>query len=546
VTASASETATSPRRLLRSSAVVGLGTSASRVTGFVRFAAITYALGGRTAIGGTYGYASQTPSMLYELLLGGVLTATLVPLFVRHTEEHDDEATSAVFTVSAIALAGITVVGIVLAPVIIRLFTLRVEGPERVAEQDVATALLRLFMPMIFFYGLTTLCTALLNARRQFAAAAFAPVLNNIVVIALFLALPRLADDPITLSEVQGDTPLLLLLGLGTTAGIAAVTLTLLPAVRAAGTRLRFLPAWRHKAVTTMARLSGWSVGYVIANQVALSFVLVLANSESGALVYLTAYTFFQLPHGLLAVSLTTTLAPEMASAAGRGDVETLRERLSLGLRLIVVVVLPAAAGYVGLARPVVVALLQRGAFSGSDAEVVADTIVGFAVGLVFFSFYLFSLRAFYALQDTRTPFFLNCFENAVNIVLAGTLYAWLGVPGLALAFSGAYACAAAVTLAVLRRRLGRVDGRRVAAAGGRAAAAGAALGVVTWIASRWLGWDGVGRAAVTTAVGLTAGLAAYVAGMLALRAPELATLRALLPSRRADDRGAGQTSAPM
>ena len=521
-----------PRHLLRSSAVVGLGTALSRVTGFVRVAAIAYALGGST-VAGVYSYASQTPSMLYELLLGGVLTATLVPLFVRQVEAHDEDATSAVFTVSAIALIALTVIGVVVAPWIVRLYTFRVEGADRAGQQELATGLLRLFMPLIFLYGMVALENALLNARRRFAAAALAPVLNNVVVIALFLALPRIADEPLTLDRVRNDTGLVVLLGLGTTAGIAAVALTLVPALLRAGARLRALLDWRHAAVAQMVRLSGWTVGYVVANQVALWVVLVLANGvDGGPFLYLSAYAFFQLPHGLLAVSLMTTIAPEMASAAGRGDMPGLRERLSFGLRLTIVAVLPAAAVFVGLARPIVVALLERGAFSGADSAVVADTIVGFAVGLVPFSVYLFALRAFYSLHDTRTPFLLNCFENAVNVVLAIPLYAWLGIPGLAFSFSAAYAAAAVLTLAVLRRRLDGFDGRAVADTAARVLAAGLAVAGVSWLVARGLGWETTGRAVVTTAAGIGAGGALYIAGMVALRVPELATLRTLVPGR--------------
>jgi putative peptidoglycan lipid II flippase len=523
------------RRLLRSSAIVGLGTSASRITGYARVAAIAYALGG-SALAGTYAYASQTPSMLYELLLGGVLTATLVPLFVRYVERRDEDAASAIFTISALALIVVTAIGVVIAPWIVHLFTLRVDGAERAAQQEVATTLLRLFMPMVLFYGMTALATALLHAHRKFTAAAIAPVLNNVVVIAVFLAIPRLYDgNELRLANAQHDTTLLLLLGIGTTAGVAAVAIVLVPALLHTRAHLRFLPAWRHHAVVTMARLSGWTIGYVIANQVALWFVLILANGENGGpFLYLSAYTFFQLPHGLLAVSLTTTLAPEMASAAGRGDLAALRERLAFGMRLIGVMILPAAAAYIGLARPIVVVLLQRGAFSAADAAVVADSIAAFSVGLVFFSIYLFALRAFYALPDTRTPFIINCFENAANVLFAIPLYLWLGIPGLALAFSAAYVVASIVTLDLLRHRIGGLGGRRTFDSLARCALAAVAVAVVTWAASAVIGWDGTGRALASTVVGLLAGTVVYVGGLALLRVPELGQLRDLLPGRAA------------
>jgi putative peptidoglycan lipid II flippase len=525
--------ADSARRLVRSSAVVGLGTGLSRVTGFLRVAAIAYALGGAT-LAGTYSYANETPNIVYELLLGGILTATLVPIFVRHVEERDDDAINAVITVAMTVLTAVTLVGIVLAPWIVRLYTLRVTGGDRTAQQQLATALLRLFLPQMVFYCFTAMASALLNAHRRFAAAAFCSIANNVVVIALFVTLPRVTG-PLTFDRVRHDTPLVLALGLGTTAGIAAMALVLVPALRHAGVRLRFLLDWRHAAVATMLRLSGWTIGYVVANQIALWLVLVLANGERGGpFLYLAAYAFFVLPHGLFAVSLMTTTAPELAAAAARNDLVALRDRLSLGLRLTVTVVVPAAALYIGLARPIVVALLQHGRFTGGAAGTVADTLVGFSVGLVGFSVYLFALRAYYSLHDTRTPFVLNAFENAVNVVLALVLFAWLGIPGLALAFSGAYAVAALVTLAALRRRLGGIDGRRLLGTSARLLVVGLAVAATTWAVSRWLGWSGAGRAVLTTAVGSLAALAVAVGGLAVLRVPELEVLRALLPGRRA------------
>ena len=224
------------------------------------------------------------------------------------------------------------------------------------------------------------------------------------------------------------------------------MALALLPPLARLHTHLRFLPRWRHPAVLTMLRLSGWTVGYVIANQIALLVVTVLANgTDGGPFIYISAYAFFQLPHGLFAVSLMTTFTPEMASAAARNDLDALRAQLSRGIRLAAVVIVPAAALYLGLARPIIVALLQRGAFTAARrARRSSDTLVVFAVGLLPFSVYLFALRAFYARHDTFTPFWLNCVENAVNIALAFPLYAWLGIPGLALAFALAYFVGAA------------------------------------------------------------------------------------------------------
>ena len=390
-------------------------------------------------------------------------------------------------------------------------------------------------MPLIFFYGMVALATALLERApavcRRCARAGPQQRRHHCHLPRA----PRLFDEPLTLDSVRDDTALVLLLGLGTTAGVAAVALALVPAIMRSGARLRFLPRFRHAAVATMVRLSGWTVGYVIANQIALWVVLVLANSndmDGGPFLYLSAYAFFQLPHGLLAVSLMTTIAPEMASAAARNDIAGLRERLSFGLRMTIMVVLPAAAAFIGIARPMVVALAPAGRVHRGRVGVTAEAIIGFAVGLVPFSVYLFSLRAFYSFQDTRTPFLLNCFENAANIVLAFPLYAWLGIPGLALAFSGAYALAAVATLAVLRRRLGTSTAGASPTPPRACWWSGRRCGTATWAISRGLGWETTGRAVLTTIVGVIVGAGVCLAGLVVVRVPELAELRALLPGR--------------
>jgi putative peptidoglycan lipid II flippase len=518
--------------LVRSSALVAVGTALSRVTGFARIAAIAYALGAST-LAGTYSYANEAPNIVYELLLGGVLTATLVPLFVRYHETHDEDAPSAIFTVAIVALAGITVVGVLAAPWIVDLYTLNVKGGNVAQQQELATALLRLLMPQMLFYGIAALATAMLNAQRRFLAAAFAPVLNNAVAAAVFLMLPRVADGSLTVDNVLHDDALILLIGLGTTAGVVVMAVALLPPLARLHSHLRFLPRWRHPAVRLMVRLSGWTVGYVIANQIALLIVTILANgTDGGPFIYISAYAFFQLPHGLFAVSLMTTFTPELARAATRDDLPSLRVQVSRGIRLAALVIVPASAMYIGLARPIIVALLQRGSFDAADASAVSDTLLAFSVGLLPFSVYLFAMRAFYARHDTFTPFWLNCIENAVNVALAFPLYAWLGIPGLALAFSLAYTVAAIITLVVLRAQLHGIDGAQLWSSLSRIVVAGAAVAGISWGVGELVGWSNFVEAVVAVGAGALAGGVVYLGMLVLLRIEERSALLALVPAR--------------
>jgi putative peptidoglycan lipid II flippase len=390
------------------------------------------------------------------------------------------------------------------------------------------------FLPQMIFYGLTALASAILNARRRFVAAAYAPVLNNVIVIGGLVAFAHMTaasrSEWIDVRRISGDAGKLALLGVVTTAGVAAMGLVLLPAMHHARTRLRPVFEWKHPAVRKMLRLSGWTIGYVVTNQIALLFVLVLAKSGTTGDVsaYLYAYAFYQVPHGLLAVSIMTTMMPELSSSAAQLDLTGLARKFRLGLRYIVLLMLPAAVLFIVLAQPMV-GVLVRGGFSAHDAAVTADTLQAFSIGLVPFSVYLYALRGFYALADTRTPFMINAIENVANIGLALALFPSLGVQGLALAWSGAYSIAAILALVMLRRRIpGPVDAT-VGATVVRASIAGFALAIVAAPLAAAIGRETANRALVASAVAAAAGGIAYFLVLLALRAPELRSLLASL-----------------
>jgi len=303
------------------------------------------------------------------------------------------------------------------------------------------------------------------------------------------------------------------------------MTVALWPFVRRAGIHLRWVFDWRHSAVREVARLSGWTVGYVITNQVALLVVLILANRTGGGVAaYTIAFVFFQLPHALIAVSLMSALVPEMSSAVRRDDMPAYKRHFSLGIRLISLVVLPASVGYIVLADPIVTALVENGA--AKDVGLISDCLAMFSVGLLGFSLYLFILRGFYARRDTRTPFFLNVVENALNIALALLLEPWLGVKGLALALALAYSASAVVAFLVLRLRVGLLGGRRLVLAIGKIGVASLAMGVAVALVASRVGADDGGGALVRAAAGVMVGLVVFLVTAVALRTEELSALR--------------------
>jgi putative peptidoglycan lipid II flippase len=306
---------------------------------------------------------------------------------------------------------------------------------------------------------------------------------------------------------------------------------------------------WRHPAVRKLARLSGWTIGYVATNQVAFWVALFLAYGHSGdASIYLAAFIFFQLPHGLFAVSIMTALAPELASSASRGDIDGLRRQFALGFRLMTLVVLPAAAILAVLSRPIVNALLDYGSFTAANGAATAETLLAFSLGLLSFSAYLFTLRGFYAMQDTRTPFLLNCLENGLNIVLAIALYPAFGVEGLALSWSIAYIVAMVAALVAMRRRLDRLEGRHLADTFLRVLAGTAVLAGLSWAVAQAIGYDTPGRAIVATVAALVVGGTGFLVTVHLLRVGELRLLRDALRRSApvADGAGPGPEEAAV
>ncbi len=520
--------------LVRSSAVVAVGTGLSRLTGLLRTVALAYAVG-TTFLGDGYNLANTTPNMVYDLLLGGILSATLIPVFVDNVRQRDDEASDAVLTVTTVALIVVTLVAMAASPLIVAVYTAGLPPDQARQEASVAVPLMLMFLPQVLFYGLTALGTALLNARRRFAVPAIAPVLNNLVVIAMLAAFARVAGSHPTIEQVNHDTGLLLLLGLGTTAGIVAMTVVLWPAITRSGPRPHWRFDHRNPAVRTVARLSGWTFGAVAANQAALFVTLRLLNGPNGEVsAYTYAFIFFQLPYGLLAVSIMTTFMPELASLFGRGDERGYRQRFGQGLRLIALVTVPAALGYIFLAKPIISVLLGYGAFTQASAQQTTDALVWLAVGLPGFATFLYAMRGFYARKDTKTPFLLYLVENGINIVLAVSLVGRFGLKGVIASYSIAYAVSAVAALVVLRRRTGGLDGRASANSLWRIAVAAVIMALVVWPISRAVGGvSGIGGI-VRVGVGTAVGVAAYVGALIVARSPDLAWVVARLRRRRA------------
>ncbi len=516
----------SRRGLLGSSAIVAVGTGLSRVTGLARTIVIAAVLG-TSLLGDTFNLANTTPNIFYDLILGGILAATLVPIMVERFDRGDTKAIDALASVITACLVALTIVAVAVSPLLMKLYTLGLDASEASEQTAVAVPLLMLFMPQVLFYGLTALWTAILHARRSFAVPAFAPVLNNVVVICLFGGLGLASAGELNFDEVRSNTAMLALLGLGTTSGIVAMTVVLWPALRRAGVRLRWNPDWRNPALRTVARLSGWTFGYVAANQAVFLVVLMLLNAQGDVAAYSYAWQFFQLPVGLFAVSVMTTFMPELALHAGRRDMASYRLRFSQGLRLGTLVVLPTAASLAVLATPFVTVLLEWGDFDAASTAATAPLLAWLALGLPAFAVFLFTMRGFYAFKDTRTPFFLNLFENGLQIALSFALVVPFGAEGVMVAFSVSYLATAVAGLVMLHRRAGGLGGIVPGLVRQGVAAASAAV-VMLAFSVLYDATDRLGSL-VEMGGGVVIGVGTYVVALAVLRGDEAGLLRSLL-----------------
>jgi putative peptidoglycan lipid II flippase len=515
--------------LLKSNLAVATGTAVSRITGVVRVAVLGAVLGTPGAVADAYDLANGTPNMIYELLIGGVLSSSLVPLFTRLRDDEDDEGQSAVVTVAVIVISVITIAAVLLAPLIFHLYSILVSATVDADQyRHVGTVLARIFLAQIFFYGLNALATSLLNARRRFFAAAWVPVLSNIVIIASLLMVPSVMDGAVpTLQDVLDNGTLRWLLGGGATLGIAVMAVALIPALVAAKVRVRFRPDFKHPAVATLKSLSGWALGYVVANQVAVVVIRNLLRGGDGSVfAYSRAYLWFVLPHGLLAVSIATTFLPEMSSAINRKDKPALIDRTSLGIRLISLVTIPAGFGLFVLRRPIIGAAFQHGNVTAEDALLTSRALGGFALGLVGFSVYLFVLRVFYAHQDARTPFVINVGENLINILLAFVLVDRFGLLGLGLSFAIAYLLSSLWALQVVTYKVPGFPMRSLLVALGRMTLASVVMAEAVWLVARLVGDNSGTGAVVRVVVGSVVGAVVYIGMLLVLGTPELTQLR--------------------
>ena len=467
------------RSVLASSAVMASGTVVSRVSGYARGMLLSVAIGNELHAD-LFNVGNTIPNMLYILLAGGVFNAVLVPQLVR-AQKHEDggEAyTNRIITLAAIFLGVVTLLLVVAAPLVMRLYLSgSYDCPSLAAQRDSAIAFARYCLPQVFFYGMFVLVGQILNARGRFGPMMWAPIANNLISVAVLVAYlvwfgpvsPAGSRGPYTSTQE-------LVLGLGSTLGIAVQLLILVPYLRKAGFAFRPRYDFRNSGLGHTLRLGLWTVLFVVVNQIAYTVVVRLASggtadagaacgappaASTGYTVYANAFLFVMVPHAIVTVSLATAILPRLSARAASGDLPGLARTLASTLRTALSVVVPFALLLPLVALDGVKVLFGYGA-TATTFEHYAPSLILFGPGLVFFTVHYLVLRGFYALELNRTVFFVQCAVAATNIVAALLLVRHASPldtsPALVGAYGTSYAVGALVSYAVLRRTLGGLE----------------------------------------------------------------------------------------
>src|SRR5215831_10730248 len=460
--------------VVRSSGVMALGTLASRGTGFLRTLVLAYALG-LGAVSIAYNNANTLPNTVYDLMLGGILTSIVVPLLVNAAKRDADGGEAydqRTFTLVTLALLALTVIATLAATLLVSLYAHSLTGPQR----ELTVIFAYFFIPQIFFYGICSLAGGVLNARGHFAAPMWTPVINNIVVIAVLLLFIATGGIGVTLAGAAGPTITageVQLLGFGTTLGIIAQTVALIPFLRRVGFRWRPRFDFRRAELAEIRRMAGPLFGYILTTQVAFLVVQNVANAASNHAKYdgFPAYNYagqlFQMPYAIVGISVITALLPRMSSHAAERRYSLVRSDFSGGVRLSSVIVVPAALVLAVLGPALAEALLGYGSTSVAEAHYIGLVFSVFSLGLVPYMMFQLMLRVFYAMHDSRTPMYIGVAVMATNIAFSllalAVLPAGHVVEGVAAAFGLANVVGTVISWRILSRRLHGLAGRQIA-----------------------------------------------------------------------------------
>jgi putative peptidoglycan lipid II flippase len=532
--------------LFRASGVMAIGTIISRITGFIA-GVIMIATLGTALLADAFNVANTMPNILYNLLVGGALTAIFVPQLVRAFDDADGGhlfASRLVTTISGILLV-LVAVGVIFAPQLVYIYAPSFSTPGFETEREIAIAFTRYCLPQIFFLGLFTMLGQVANARGSFAPLMWAPIANNLVVIAVFSAFlltwPSISVDSITSAQIQ-------ILGWGTTAGIIVQALILVPVVKRSGIRIR--PKWGVAGLSKSFSLAGWTLVYVLISQIGYLITVNVATTAAvdsakagittgvGFTPFKNAYLIMLLPYSIVTVSIITALLPHMSKLAINKKIEDVKDQLLRAIKTVGVLTIPSSVAFL-LFGPLITEVLFFG-ISKEDGIYVGYVLSALSLGLVAFSINLVLIRGFNAFEDTRTQVWSILIINIISVGLSYLFLAllpsdWVTV-GLGFAFSVSYLIGLFITLRLLKKHTGTIHIREFMGQHGRLLSASLIAMLPIFAISQYFGWVGSDQSSLIRASELlfviVAGTIGFFLAAKALRISEVSGITALILRR--------------
>ena len=525
--------------LARASGVMALGTIASRFTGFLRTAVLLYAIGTQS-LGDAYNVANNLPNAVYNLALGGILTSVVVPLLVSAASTNRDGGEAydqRIFTLGVFSLGAITAIATAATVPITAIYG---HGLPNAATYHLTVIFTYFFLPQIFFYGVSSLAGAILNARGSFAAPMWTPVVNNIVVILAGVALIVMAGTNRTPQNIS--TGAIQLLGVGTTLGIVLQTVAMLPSMRRVGFRWRPRFDFRREEVAEIGRMSGWMFFYVLANQLSLVTTTIVSNDAgarvcktcagAGYAAFSNAWQLFQLPYAIVGVSVITAMLPRMSAHAASGANRLLTRDFSAATRLSSVIIVPSAMIMTVLGPALAQGVFGHGSTSGASARYLGVVFGVFCLGLLPYTLFNLLLRAFYAMHDSRTPALVGAVAIAVRTVAGFGALLILPpadvVAGLGVGFGISSLVMAVWLWRILSRRVGGLDTRATGKTLVRmhvAAVPGTIFALAVSVIIDLIAPAGTVASLASVAIGGTGGLMLYLVAARVLKVTEVSEL---------------------
>lgn len=462
--------------LVRSSAVMASGTIISRITGVLRDVAAAAALG-FYLVSDAFSLGNSLPTIVYILIIGGALNAVFVPQLVRRMSEDDDQGKAyadRLITLIVSALLLLSIIAVLAAPLIVDLYT---PSDYPAQEFDLAVAFARLCLPQVLFYGIYSILGQVLNARGRFGAPMFAPIANNVIAITTFLLFIAVAGTSAAADGVL-TTQQILILGIGTTLGVISQAVILFPVLRRAGFHWKPRFDWKGAGLGKAGGLAMWTIGLVLVNQATYVVITRLATQANvdaaaagtvaaGLTTYQKAHLVFMLPHSVITISIVTAMLPALSRLAHAGDLRRVGSDIGTTMRTVAALIVPIAAVLFVTGSDLAVLLFGYGAATPEQASLMGEIVSIFTIGLLPFTLFYVLLRGYYAMEDTRTPFYITVGLSAFWLVTVLPLFRIAPAGGaqvamIALTYSLSYWVGLTLAWVLLARRVGGLDSGRI------------------------------------------------------------------------------------